>query len=105
VERDQEIPNDVLELCDGVDLLIHDSQHTVAEYEVKRHFGHCSVDYAVHVAREAGARTLALFHHCPTHTDDDVDRLLEYSRDLSAKTNGPDVIAAREGMRLPVAPR
>ena len=104
VERELEVPSDVLELCDGVDVLIHDSQHTVAEFEVKRHFGHCTVDYAVQVAREAGARLLVLFHHCPTHTDDDVDRLLDYARDLSAKTNGPDVIAAREGMRLPVAP-
>ena len=104
IERDHEVPNEVLELCDGVDVLIHDSQHTIAEFEVKRHFGHCTVDYAVQVAREAGARLLVLFHHCPTHTDDDVDRLLDYARDLSAKTNGPDVIAAREGMRLPVAP-
>ena len=41
----------MLELCDGVDLLIHDAQHTPAEYEMKRHWGHCTVDYALHVAK------------------------------------------------------
>ena len=55
---DDYIPHEVLELCDGVDVLIHDAQHTPAEYEPKRHWGHCTADYAVHVAREAGARRL-----------------------------------------------
>jgi phosphoribosyl 1,2-cyclic phosphodiesterase len=104
-DADDHVPDAVLELCDGVDVLIHDSQHTQTEFEVKRHFGHCTVDYAVRVAREAGARALVLFHHCPTHGDDDIDRMLDYARDVSSKTGGPDIIAAREGMRLPVAPR
>ena len=72
----------VLELCDGVDLLIHDAQHTTEEYELKRHWGHCTIDYAVHVAREAGARALALFHHGPSHGDDEIDEILRDARDL-----------------------
>ena len=40
----------MLELCDGVDLLIHDAQHTNEEYELKRDWGHCTIEYAVHVA-------------------------------------------------------
>ena len=99
------MPDDVLELCDGADLVIHDSQHTASEFQVKRHFGHCTVDYAVRVAREAGARNLALFHHCPTHSDADLDRILDSARDLATATGGPDVIAARDGMRLTVTPR
>jgi len=101
-DADDYVPDDVLELCDGTDLLIHDAQHTIGEYEVKRHFGHCTIDYAVRVASLAGARRLALFHHCPTHSDDDLDRMLAYARDLSAKTGGPEIVAAREGMRLTV---
>ena len=101
-DADDYIPDDVLDLCDATDLMIHDAQHTAAEYEVKRHFGHCTIEYAVRVASEAGARRLALFHHCPTHSDDDVDRMLAYARDVSAKTGGPEVVAAREGMRLTV---
>jgi ribonuclease BN (tRNA processing enzyme) len=101
-DPDEFIPNDVLELCDSADVLIHDAQHTAHEYEAKRHFGHSTIDYAVHVAREAGVKTLALFHHCPSHGDADIDRILEHAREVSAKTNGPEVIAAHEGMHLTV---
>ena len=101
-DADDFIPNDILELCDGVDVLIHDAQHTVHEYEAKRHFGHSTIDYAVHVAREAGVKTLALFHHCPSHSDADIDEIVAHARDLSAETNGPEVIGANEGLRLTV---
>ncbi len=74
----------MLELCDGVDLLIHDAQHTTEEYVIKRTWGHCTVEYAIHVAKEAGARELALFHHCPSHGDDELDDILRDARDLGA---------------------
>ena len=98
--EDDHIPNDVLELCDGVDLLIHDAQHTQAEFEQKRHWGHCTVDYAVHVAKEAGAGTLALFHHDPSHSDDQVDMLERNAQEESARVDGAEVVAAAEGMVL-----
>ncbi|HUF82979.1 MAG TPA: MBL fold metallo-hydrolase [Acidimicrobiia bacterium] len=91
------VPPDVLELCDGADLVIHDSQHTNEEYEDKWFYGHCTADYAVHVAREAGARRLMLFHHCPTHCDDDVDLMLVHAQELGA-AGGVDVLAATEGL-------
>jgi phosphoribosyl 1,2-cyclic phosphodiesterase len=93
------VPPDVLELCDGADLVIHDSQHTCDEYETKWFYGHCTVEYAVHVAQEAGARELMLFHHCPTHSDDDLDLMLVHARDLGART-GLEVRAAAEGLCL-----
>jgi ribonuclease BN (tRNA processing enzyme) len=77
--------------------VIHDSQHTNEEYEDKWFYGHCTTDYAVHVAREAGARHLMLFHHCPTHCDDDVDLMLVHARELGAR-GGVDVTAATEGL-------
>jgi len=99
-DPDDYIPPGVLELCDGVDVLIHDAQHTAEEYEAKRHFGHSSIDYAVHVAREAGAKVLVLFHHCPTHSDDALDEILTYAQDLSAKVDGPRIVAAHEGLEM-----
>jgi phosphoribosyl 1,2-cyclic phosphodiesterase len=102
---DDYVPSDVLDLCDGVDLLIHDAQHTPAEFEKKRHWGHCTVDYAVHVAKEAGARSLALFHHDPVHTDDQVDLLVRAARDTAARIGGGDVLAASEGLTLELAPQ
>ena len=74
-DPDDYVPHEILELCDGVDLLIHDAQHTPEEYEPKRHWGHSTVDYAVHVARESGAKELVLFHHDPAHGDDELDRI------------------------------
>ena len=61
------VPDSVLELADGTDLLIHDAQYTREEFEQKSHWGHCTLDYAVKVASEAGARRLLLFHHDPSH--------------------------------------
>lgn len=93
---DDHIPASVLELCDGADLLIHDAQHTPAEFGPKRTWGHCTNEYALHVARAAGARRLALFHHCPTHGDDMIDTILRDTQDLACRCGGPEVLAAAE---------
>lgn len=97
-DDDLYVPDDVLELCDGVDLLIHDAQHTTPEYEMKRNWGHCTVEYAIHVAREAGSQTLALFHHCPSHGDDAMDTILRDARDHVARLGGPAIFAASDGL-------
>ena len=96
------VADEVLELCDGADLVIHDAQYTPAEFAEKSHWGHCTVDYAVLVAKEAGARRLALFHHDPAHGDEDIDRLLEGARCLGAMAGLDEVVAAAEGLRLQV---
>ena len=88
----------VLELCDGADLLIHDAQYTVDEFPAKATWGHCTVDYAVHVASEAGVRRLALFHHDPTHHDDAVDAILADARALAQGSGIDEVLAAHEGL-------
>jgi phosphoribosyl 1,2-cyclic phosphodiesterase len=87
----------VLELCDAADLVIHDAQYTESEYEAKSTWGHSTVSYALHVAAEAGARKLVLFHHDPTHLDDDIDRMLASARDLPEVGRIEDVLAAAEG--------
>ena len=67
-----------------------------AAHAAKACWGHCTVDYALLVARTAGARRLALFHHDPAHGDDFLDAL-EAGAQRSAE--GLDaVFAAREGM-------
>lgn len=101
---DDYIPHEVLELCDGVDVLIHDAQHTAAEYEAKRHWGHCTSDYAVHVARESGARRLVLFHHDPGHGDDDIRDIEKHAADYAAHIGAPEVTAGYEGLEIELAP-
>lgn len=94
------VPEAALELADGVDLLIHDAQYTPEEFAEKRHWGHCTTEFAVKVAREAGAKQLALFHHDPSHADDFVDRM--FDRALAARGSGeaPEIVAAAEGLTI-----
>jgi phosphoribosyl 1,2-cyclic phosphodiesterase len=94
------VADSVLELCDGADLLIHDAQYTTAEFSHKAHWGHCTVDYAVLVAKQAGVRTLAMFHHDPAHDDPTIDELLRGATSSSDRISGPEVIAAYEGLRI-----
>jgi phosphoribosyl 1,2-cyclic phosphodiesterase len=104
IDGSMDIAEGVLELCADADLLIHDAQYTPDEFAAKAHWGHCTVDYAVHVAREAGVRRLALFHHDPDHDDETLDRLLDDAR-TSAGSTGPDeIIAASEGLTLALSP-
>ena len=61
----------------GVDLLIHDGQYTEAEYANCVGWGHSSIRQALQFAALADVGRLVLFHHNPTHTDDDLDKLVE----------------------------
>jgi phosphoribosyl 1,2-cyclic phosphodiesterase len=81
-----------LALTEGVDLLIHDSQHTVAEFAAKSFMGHSAIDYAVGLGREAGARKVLLFHHDPPRTDDELDAIVAGLRGATV-----EVDAATEG--------
>lgn len=95
------VDDEVLALAAGADLLIHDAQYTPEEFEQKATWGHSTVAYAVEVARQAGVRTLALFHHDPLHDDATVDRLLGAARIQAGCTL--EVIAAREGLDVRLA--
>lgn len=94
----------VLELCEGADLLIHDAQYTADEFAVKSNWGHCTVDYAVQVAAEAGVRRLALFHHDPAHHDAIIDDLLVHARRRAVELGVEEVTAASEGTTFVLSP-
>ena len=90
----------VLDLCEGVDVLIHDAQYTPQEFEARSTWGHCTVDYAVEVAARSGVGTLALFHHDPSHDDAMVDRLLQGAVEAASGRDIGEVIAAAEGLTV-----
>ena len=96
-----DIADSVLDLCRDADLVIHDAQYTDAEFAQRSTWGHCTVGYAVHVALEAGAKRLALFHHDPSHDDDQMDVLVAQARRAGRK-GGLDVFAAAEGLQVEV---
>lgn len=95
----ESVADSVLELCDGADLLIHDAQYTRSEFAEKAHWGHCTIDYAVNVARQAGAHRLVLFHHDPSHSDEQMDELLAEAQ-ADTGPDGPNVAAAFEGLTI-----
>jgi phosphoribosyl 1,2-cyclic phosphodiesterase len=99
IDGSNRIADSVLELADGADLLIHDAQFTSDEFSLKRNWGHCTIEYAAWVAKEAGVRRLALFHHDPSRTDDDLDTLTDCVKKFGDR-HGFDVFAAREGLQV-----
>ena len=90
------IPDAVLELCQGVDLLVHDGQYTDDEFSAKADWGHSTAAFAVHVAAEAGVKRLLLTHHDPSHTDREIDRILNQARRLPEAKQVEDVSSAHE---------
>jgi phosphoribosyl 1,2-cyclic phosphodiesterase len=84
-----------LALATGVDVLVHDAQHRQDEFPGVGYLGHASAEYAVALGREAGVRTVVLFHHAPTRTDDEIDAIA-----ASVQAPGIDVLAAYEGLVL-----
>lgn len=88
-------------MCKGADLLIYDTQFTDDEYRQRPHWGHSTPEDALLIAREAGVKTLCLYHHAPTRTDEAQDGILLATR-WAAKQAGDrfDVVAAFEGLEL-----
>lgn len=99
-----DVSEDVLDLVRGADLLIHDAQYTQEEFASKRDWGHSTVEFAVAVAAQGGVATLALFHHDPSHSDDQLDCLAAAATVL-ARQSGVEVLAAHEGLTVALSPR
>lgn len=94
----------VTDLARDAALLIHDAQYSQDEYEgrcgpTRQGWGHSTVAAACRLANAAAVRQLVLFHHDPTHTDRVIERLETQARGLF-----PQVVAARDGMTIEIAP-
>ena len=93
--RPGELDRNVLTLADHADVMIYDSTYTDEEYESHKNWGHSTWQEAVRLAIAAKAKTLAIFHHDPTHDDAFMDRVA-----AEAGKTYPAAIVAREGMVL-----
>jgi CheY-like chemotaxis protein/phosphoribosyl 1,2-cyclic phosphodiesterase len=93
-----------VEFLAGADLVIHDTQYTLAEYQGKVGWGHTPAERAVDFAVAAGARRLALFHHDPLRDDPAVDRVLAACRERAVAAGAAlEVLAAAEGQVIELA--
>lgn len=85
----------------GADLLIHDAQYSEEHYRgvngwmSTQGYGHSTHQMACELAKAAGVKQLALFHHDPNYDDATVQRL-----ENEAQALFPNAFAAREGLEL-----
>jgi phosphoribosyl 1,2-cyclic phosphodiesterase len=84
-----------LAFVEGADVLIHDAQYTESDYQQKRGFGHSTVAMAVEAAHAARVKQLVLFHHEPTYSDEQLDRMEAEARAGFARSS-----SAYEGMEI-----
>ncbi len=87
----------ILDLVQAADLMIYDATYTDDEYPAFRGWGHSTWQEGVRLAQAAGVKKLALFHHNPDHTDDDMDQIAQ-----AAERAWPNAFVAREGRSLVV---
>jgi phosphoribosyl 1,2-cyclic phosphodiesterase len=90
----------LLRLARGADILIYDAQYTPEEYAGEKGpprtgWGHSTYAAGAELAAAAGVGTLALFHHDPRRSDDEVAAIVQRARHLF-----PSTVAARESLTL-----
>jgi phosphoribosyl 1,2-cyclic phosphodiesterase len=92
------------ELARGADVLLHDAQYGDDEYPHHVGWGHSAIAHVVAFARKAEVEHLVLFHHDPSHSDDELDALVEAARGIWG--DGDDrVCSAWEGMGIELEAR
>ena len=89
--------DDIIELADNADILIHDAQYSDEEYPSKVGWGHSSFSEAIRVADECSVRHLILCHHDPNHSDHMIDKFEQELQDKSAPVRPYKLSFAREG--------
>jgi len=88
-------------LAEGSDLLIHDAQYTEQEYQGRVGFGHSSISQAFIFARLTQVKHFAPFHYDPTHSDTELDSMIEKAKaDIQPSYR---VTPGREGLSLDIA--
>ena len=85
----------------GVDTVVYDTHFTPDEYARFPHYGHSTPDQALVICQEAKVRRLVLYHHAPSHSDEQMDKI---AADYLAKGAelGIEVLTSFEGMTLPI---
>ncbi len=78
--------------------LVHDAMYFDRQRASRAGWGHSTATEVVELASEAGVDRVILFHHDPTHSDDDLERLLDEAETRRVQLGGRfDVTLAMEG--------
>jgi phosphoribosyl 1,2-cyclic phosphodiesterase len=86
----------------GADLVVYDAQYTQTEYEAgKIGWGHTPMEYACRAGVRNQVKSLALFHHDPLRTDQQLDELALKHGEPGAY--GPtEIFFAKEGLSVAI---
>ncbi|MCH2206412.1 MAG: MBL fold metallo-hydrolase [Lentisphaerales bacterium] len=92
----------IVQACKDVDLLIIDSMYTNEDYPAKVGWGHSTIEMNLELAVEANVKNIALSHHDPTRTDEQLDEIFIWARKMLNDLGGKDIILtiAQEGKTL-----
>jgi phosphoribosyl 1,2-cyclic phosphodiesterase len=94
-------PADHVALAREADLLIQDAQYTPEEYAHRVGWGHSTYLDALQLAQQAQAKRLVLFHHDPSHTDAEVDRMVaQCGAEIAQRGLTLECLGAAEGQVL-----
>jgi ribonuclease BN (tRNA processing enzyme) len=84
-----------LELMADADLAIYDATYLEAEMQKYLGFGHSTWQEGIKLAKKAGAKRLAMFHHAPGRTDRELDDMQH-----DAQKSFPEAFFAFDGQSL-----
>jgi ribonuclease BN (tRNA processing enzyme) len=92
------------DLAFNADLLLHDAQYSAKEYQIKKGWGHSSMDDTAKFSSMAEVKHLLLSHHDPSHSDHQLNELFaDLKKSLSARVGNNysfKVELAKEGMQF-----
>jgi phosphoribosyl 1,2-cyclic phosphodiesterase len=91
----------IIHAIQGADLVIFDAQYTPEEYQNKKGWGHSHYENVLNVAMAAEIKKCVLFHHDPSHTDADLDKIGIRCLEIIKRQGGSmDCIVAQEGLEI-----
>jgi phosphoribosyl 1,2-cyclic phosphodiesterase len=99
-----EVEADVVSFFERADLIVCDTMYSLADsVSMKEDWGHSSNIVAVDLSHEAKAMRLALFHHEPTYSDADIERMHNETIRYEELTRGDtplEVLCAYDGLEV-----
>ncbi|MBN2365799.1 MAG: hypothetical protein JXL67_06505 [Calditrichaeota bacterium] len=79
--------NRLAKFAENANVLIHDAQYSLKEYDIFQGFGHSTFEMACEVAKKAKVKKLILSHHDPKHTDQELQDLETEARKIFPETS------------------
>ncbi|HZH74368.1 MAG TPA: MBL fold metallo-hydrolase [Mariniphaga sp.] len=95
--------HDYVEFCKNADLLIHDAEFNNDEYQKFKFWGHSSYTEAIRLGIKANAKRIGLFHLNSSRTDDQVDFMVNSSKNIVSELDSSlEVFAVNCGFKTVV---